>query len=154
MFSSLSVAWYEAIDKPFSETFLKYGLYDYLITRFAYVHIFTGEMIEPEQTILSYTDGNIKCFLSDYIIKQFISVASAKEHYKIRNSIESFIDSYNRIQFKFRNDKLLILKEKAKKRAAERKFINQHCCANETTLKTLIRSHKIRIQNCKFNSKK
>lgn len=154
LFSSLCVAWYDAKDKPFSEEFLKFGLYDYLITRFAYVHIFTGEMIEPEQTILSYPDGNIKCFLSDFIIKKFFSVASAKEQDKIRNSIESFIDSYNRIQFKFRNDKLLIQKDKAKKRAAERKFINQNCCANETTIKTLMRSHEIRMQNCKFNSKK
>ena len=153
MYSSLCVSWYDAKDKPFSEEFLKYGLYDFLLTRYAYVDIFSGEMIEPENTIFSYPDGNRKCFLSDYVIKKFFSVASAKEHDKIRYSIESFIDSYNRTQSKFRNDKLLILKDKAKKRAAERKFLNQNVCANETTLKTLIRSHEIRMRNCLFNSK-
>jgi hypothetical protein len=154
LFASLSVAWYDAKNKPFSEDFLKYGLYDFLLTRYAYVDIFSGEMIHPENTISSYPDGNRKCFLSDYVIKKFFSVASAKEHDIIRSSIESFIDSYNRTQFKFRIDKLLILKEKAKKRAAERKFINQNVCANETSLKTLIRSHEIRLKNCLFNHKK
>jgi hypothetical protein len=154
MYSSLCVSWFDAKHKPFSEEFLRYGLYDFLLTRYAYVDIFTGEMIEPANTILSYPDGNRKCYLSDYIIKQYFSVASAKEHDFIRNSIESFIDSYNRTQFKFRNDKLLILKDKAKKRAAERKFINQNVCANETSLKTIIRSHEIRMQNYLYNPKK
>ena len=153
LYTSLTAYWYDLPDKPFSEEFLKYGLYDFMLTRYSLVHIATGEILQPEDSIISYIDGNITAYLSDYIIRQFWSVLRKKDHLHIRQTIEKFIDDYNRLQFKFRNDKLLIQKQKANKRAAERKFINQNLCANETSLKTLIRSHELRMQNRKSNSK-
>ena len=154
LYTSLCAHWYDLPEKPFSEEFLKYGLYDFMLTRFSYVDISTGEVLQPEASIIIYKDGNINAYLSDYIICKFWSVLRKKDHLNIRQNIEMFIDDYTKLQYKFRNDKLLIQKDKAKKRAADRKFKTINRCANETSLKTLIRSHEIRIQNSAFYPKK
>lgn len=109
LYSCLCAYWFSLEDKPFSFEYLKFGLKDYLFLRDMDSDLRSGEFI-PNADIL-----HLSVFYN-------IDISEA-DHYKTK--IENFIFRYQTIHYQHTNDKLFIQRDKQRKRAAERKFINK-----------------------------
>lgn len=137
-YAQVCAKFYSFDEHPFSETFLKYGLLDYMASKDCHINIMNG-------------DESTEDTLDNIIFNSYFHMCSDEDKKWIRTNIDTFIQSVADSRNELTRSKLFIQREKVLKRSAERNMLIHQRHAYQYTSKKL-QNHVKALQSNKKNS--